>query len=307
MIGSGEMKEYLRIEKPVLGYQYEFDLNHLGPMSECVESHGFAIIKDVLCDSLVELLKQSVFAACGFKHAADMKHGLKSGESKGHLAWIESNSGAWELLKHEPFIRVQRYLTGSNQLTINRSAAIIRMPGFKGTSWHSDWCGFSNKTPQIASDVLNRGPWLSGTWFYLTGSRPEHGGLCVIEDSHHKGWNGPKGFKLAEDKKTLSGLANGLDNYCGYDVPGMVPLFTNPVDLIVFAHRTYHAPFPNQIDEIRLSCGIGFRERSYEIEAPWEMPESGKQLLQNLPECLQGYTHGYTSIEADWRAEEDSK
>ena len=76
-----------------------------------------------------------------------------------------------------------------------RSAAIIRMPGSTPVRWHSDWCGFS---PEVSncSDILNTGLWPSGKWFYLTGSRPEHGGLCVLEDSHVEGWEGPEGLRL---------------------------------------------------------------------------------------------------------------
>ena len=85
------MKEYLQIQKPVLGYPYEFDLNQLGPISECLETHGFAIIKDVLCGKLIDLLKQAVFTACGFTDAADAKSRLKIGESKGYLAWVDES------------------------------------------------------------------------------------------------------------------------------------------------------------------------------------------------------------------------
>ena len=72
--------------------------------------------------------------------------------------------------------------------------------------------------------------------------------------------------------------------------------------MIVFAHRTYHAAcFANRTDEIRLSCAIGFRDRRHSIEVPWEIPEAGKQFLADLPPHLRRYTHGYTSIDIDWR------
>ena len=89
--------------------------------------------------------------------------------------------------------------------------------------------------------------------------------------------------------------------YTDFDVPGVVPLFTNPGDMIVFAHRTYHGAFPNQIDDIRLSCAIGFRSRSHHIDIPWEIPDVGKKFLEDLPPHLHQYTHGYTSIDTAWR------
>ena len=39
---------------------YEFEVDQLDLMSKCLDAHGFAIIKDVLPDSLVESLKQAV-------------------------------------------------------------------------------------------------------------------------------------------------------------------------------------------------------------------------------------------------------
>ena len=36
------------IEKPDPGYRYDFARNELDRMSDCLEAHGFAIIKEVL-------------------------------------------------------------------------------------------------------------------------------------------------------------------------------------------------------------------------------------------------------------------
>ena len=53
------MKEYLQIQKPELDYTYEFETDQLSLVSECLEAHGFAIIKDVLPPDLVDSLKTS--------------------------------------------------------------------------------------------------------------------------------------------------------------------------------------------------------------------------------------------------------
>ena len=289
------MKKYLEIQKPELDYTYEFGVDQLALVSECLEAHGFAIIKDVLPPELVEGLKRAVF------DGTDPKGELKRGESRTRHAWIESGPGAWQVLVHEPFMKIHRHLIGSDALTLHRSAAIIRMPGSQPVAWHTDWCGFSTDTPKNSGDVLNRGLWPSGKWFYLTGSRPEHGGLCVIEDSHVENWEGPEGFKMTADRRSFYKEGEEEKAYVGFDIPGLVPLFTNPGDMIVFAHRTYHGAFPNEIDEIRLSCGVGFRSRDHHIDIPWEIPNEGKQFLADLPPHLHQYTQGYTSIDLAWR------
>lgn len=289
------MKEYLKIQKPELPYPYEFSVDQLPEMSDCLEAHGFAIVKDVLPPEWVAQLKQAVF------DGTDPEGDLEPGQSRTRHAWVESGSGAWELLGYERFMGIHRHLIGTDALTVHRSAAIIRMPGSHPVAWHTDWCGFSTGAPRNSGEVLNRGLWPSGKWFYLTGSRPEHGGLCVIEDSHVEDWAGPEGFALLPDKRSFYKIGGEEKAYTGFDIPGLVPLFTEPGDMIVFAHRTYHGAFPNQTDEIRLSCAIGFRSRDHAIDIPWEIPEAGRQFLSDLPPDFQQYTHGYTSIDMHWR------
>ena len=263
-------------------------------MSKCLDAHGFAIIKEVLPKEIVEQLKQAVY------DGTDPERNLKAGESRTRHAWIESGPGAWDLLNYEPFIDIHRHLLGQEDLTIHRSAAIIRMTGSQPVRWHTDWGGYS-KEIRNSGDVLNRGLWPSGKWFYLTGSRPIHGGLCVIEDSHVANWEGPRGFKMTTDMRSFYPEDQEEHAYDGFDIPGLIPLFANGEDMIVFAHRTYHGAFPNQLPETRLSCAIGFRDRNHSIDIPWEIPETGKRFLENLPDHLKRYTDGYTSIDTDWR------
>ena len=90
------MKEYLEIQKPELGYTYEFGVDQLSLMSECLEAHGFAIIKDVLPPELVSSVKQ------GSLMARIRKGELEPGQSHTRHAWIESGPGAWQLLEYEP-------------------------------------------------------------------------------------------------------------------------------------------------------------------------------------------------------------
>ncbi|MBS11328.1 MAG: hypothetical protein CME19_06980 [Gemmatimonadetes bacterium] len=283
------------ITKPELGYRYEFETSEMDAMSACAEAHGFAILKDVLDEPTVDGLCQAVW------DGTDPDRTLKAGESRTRHAWIESGPRAWSLLENESFMDIHRYLIGTDDLTIHRSAAIIRMPGSSPLQWHSDWCGFDDGPPKNSGDVLNRGMWPSGKWFYITGSRPMHGGLCVIEDSHVEGWEGPEGFNMTADRRSFYPEGEEEYRYTSWDVPGLVPLFTNPGDMIIFAHRTYHWAFGNREEGVRLSCAIGFRDSSHKIDAPWDIPEVGRKFMADLPEHLRGYLDGYTSINMEWR------
>jgi hypothetical protein len=283
------------IEKPDLGYRYEFGTGELNAMLECLDAYGFAIIKGVLSDETVEGLKRAVW------DGTDPDRTLEPGESRTRHAWVESGPSAWSLLENEKFMAIHHHLIGTEELTVHRSAAIIRMPGSAPITWHTDWCGFNDGPPKSSGDVLNAGLWPSGKWFYITGSRPLHGGLCVIEDSHVEGWEGPEGFNLTKDRRSFYPEGEEEKPYNGFDVPGLVPMFTDPGDLIVFAHRTYHWAFGNRMDEVRLSCAIGFRDRNHEIDVPWEIPETGKQFMRDLPEHLHRYIRGYTSIDVGWK------
>ena len=282
------------ITRPDLGYRYEFGTDELDAMSACVEAHGFAIIKGVLDDAVIEGLRQAVW------DGTDPDRTLEPGQSRTRHAWIESGPGAWSLLENARFMQIHRHLIGTDDLTIHRSAAIIRMPGSAPLQWHSDWCGFSDGPPKNSGDVLNTGMWPSGKWFYITGSKPMHGGLCVIEDSHVEGWGGPEGFNLTADRRSFYPEGEDESRYTGYDVPGLVPMFTDPGDMIVFAHRTYHWAFGNKMDDVRLSCAIGFRDSKHRIDVPWEIPEAGRKFMEDLPEHLQPYLDGYTSINMEW-------
>ena len=56
---------------------------------------------------------------------------------------------------------IHRHLIGTDDMTVHRSAAIIRMSGSQPVGWHTDWCGYSDKILN-SGDVLNRGLWPSG-------------------------------------------------------------------------------------------------------------------------------------------------
>ncbi len=283
------------LQKPILNYRYEFDLNELEAAQQCVQAHGFAVVKNMLPAHIVEELKASVLAV------VDPNHELGPNQSRTHTSFIECSPALWKLFAYQPFLRAQQIFCEAQELTINRTAAIIRQPGSAPLLWHSDWRGFSKATPKTASDILNSGPWPSGLWFYLTGSNPQHGGLAVIEDSHIPNWPGPAGFRLTNDQSSFYRDGGDPAGYVGFDVPGMVPLFTEPGDEIVFAARTYHTAFPNQTNQVRLSCGIGLRPRSMRIDAPWPLSPTAKTFIEAQPIHIQPMVENYVGIEPSWR------
>ena len=85
-------------------------------MSACLEAHGYAVIQDVLPESIVTGLRKAVW------DGADPERTLGPGESRTLHAWIESGPGAWSLLEHEPFMEVHRHLIGTDDMTVHRSA-----------------------------------------------------------------------------------------------------------------------------------------------------------------------------------------
>lgn len=283
------------LQKPILNYRYEFDLNELEAAQQCVQAHGFAVVKNMLPANIVEELKASVLAV------VDPNHELGPNQSRTHTSFIEYSPALWKLFAYQPFLRAQQIFCEAQELTINRTAAIIRQPGSAPLLWHSDWRGFSNAAPKTASDILNRGPWPSGLWFYLTGSNPQHGGLAVIEDSHIPNWPGPAGFRLTNDQSSFYRDGGDPAGYVGFDVPGMVPLFTEPGDEIVFAARTYHTAFPNQTNQVRLSCGIGLRPHSMRIDAPWPLSPTAKAFIEAQPIHIQPMVENYVGIDPSWR------
>ncbi len=290
--------DFSQIDKPELGYRYEFALDELDAAQECVHAHGFAIIKKVLPPELLQELQESV------KQVLDPDNALGEGNSFTHPSFIEHSPAMWKLLDHEPYLRAQRTFCQSEDISILRTAAILRNPGSAPLAWHSDFCGFSNGPRKFSGDVLNRGPWPSGLWFYITGSNPEHGGLALIEDSHLTDWTPPEGFQFTPDRRSFHKKGTEPNRYVGFDVPGLVPIFTDPCDQIVFASRTYHAAFPNRTDRVRLSCAIIYRPRDYGIDAPWPLSADAQAFLKAFPRRLQPYVDGYVGIDDDWSGDE---
>ncbi|MDA0840214.1 MAG: phytanoyl-CoA dioxygenase family protein [Planctomycetota bacterium] len=272
--------------KPELPYRYEFQPNELDEIEACNEAHGFALVKGLIDDVTVNALRTAV------KEVLNPKNDLEPRASRTGHAFVENSDALFLLLQNEEFLAISRKVTHSEDLTINRSAAIVRNLGSAIVSWHSDWSG--GKQPERLGQALNHGEWPSGLWFYLNGSCPKRGGLCIMEDSHKLGWTWPKGYTLNAGGTTFT-REGEEEPVAFHEVPGCIPLFTEPNDLIVFAARTYHAAFTNQGPDIRLSVGLNFRPRG-PVCIEWEPTPDAVALIGRAPDHVQPFLHHYTGF-----------
>ena len=281
---------------------YRFSSQQIEAALACVEEHGIAIIEGLLPPSLVETLKDAVHEACD---ACVPEEG--EGSNQYCMQFVEQSPLALELLKHEPYMDYIRRGLNNEDICFHRSACIRRSPGDDGIRWHRDTSPLADdEDSKIANDVLNRPVHQyekRGGWFYLTGSRPEHGGLWVIPGSHRLDYELPDGYEAVAGRKSFKRIGDDEEWSHDLTIPGAIPVITEPGDLIVFTTETLHAAGSNTIEQTRLSCGIGFRPKSAKIEAPWDWPESAHQLAERLPDEMKTFMDGYTSF-VPWTAEE---
>lgn len=287
-------------------YQYAFPCDEVAAARDCLLEHGFAMIRQVLDPAMVEVMKAATNEACDA-----MGRYNEAWASQSCLNFIEASPKAWELARYEPYMRIVRFLRGSDDLCFHRSACIRRKPGEHVVTWHTDASVQKpDGAPQHTGDILNKpkGYLSNSCWFYLTGSRPSHGGLHVIPDSHKDGWQPPAGYSLMNNGKNLHKNGDPDDQpFTGFDMPGMLPLIADPGDMLLFERRTFHGAEANREDHMRLSCAVGFRPRSARIDAPWDWPESAHKMAEQLPDDLRRYLDGYTSIVPDWSPEQQQE
>jgi len=281
-----------------LPYRYEFDPAEAEAIAACNRQHGFAVVRGVLTPGQVEQFRESVW------RVLDPERTLKPGETRVQTDFIEHAPPLWDLLAHEDFLRLNRTILGADDLTVHRSAAILKNAGAGPVVWHTDWHGYGPLPARTPNEILNRGEWPNGMWFYLNGTHPERAGLAVIADSHPIAWTGPEGFAFTPERRSFHRPGTEPKSYDQFDVPGVVPLFTEPGDLIIFDTRTYHAAFPHGGSEARLSCGFIFRPTSPPFRAPWERTESARRFCAALPFQLQPFVREYTGLDPAWKLAE---
>lgn len=267
-------------------FRHVFGHDELDAIQNCLDEHGFAVVRRVISDETVAALKRDI------DRSLNPNNDLKPAETRYAMVFIEQSPTLLALLDNPAFMAVARKVVGSEQIVVNRSAAILKNAGAKAGGWHSDF----DFSPGPVNASMNRGEWPNGLWFYLTGSHPTQGGLAVIDGSHRPDWPGPKGFVLREDRnwfEPAGGKWDGIDPF--RDVPGVVPLVTEPSDLVIFAARTYHAPHAHQGQSPRYSATVVFRPRM-KMNVDWPLSEQAQQFLASLSERHRPYFEDYTSL-----------
>jgi len=276
-------------------YNVYFEKDDIDGALTCLNTHGYCVVRKMITQELVAELKDSI------NENLDPDRDLPPSSNRYNMAFAEVSKPLWKLANHAPYMNYVHKVHQTQDICLHRSAAILRTKGEQMGMWHTDHRGIV-ENPQVPNDVLNRFAMPSGNWFYLNGSHPERSGITVIEDSHLPDWQGPEGFELTPNRTSFRRQGDPSQNgYQKMDVPGCVPVISDPGDLICFAALTYHANMAT--NERRYSCGISFRPKTVKIDAPWELPESAKKMISELPDHFKGYTDGYTSYDGNWKAE----
>ena len=269
-----------------------FDRDQIRPALNCLAERGYCVIREMLSRDIVSTLKDTIDAAL------DPERDLAPASNRYHMTFAEVCLPLLGLAIEDPYRAHLHNVHGTSDLCLHRSAAILRTAGEPMGTWHTDHRGHV-EAPRTANDVLNRFPIPSGSWFYLNGSHPERSGIAVIEGSHVAGWTGPEGFELTPDRSSFHRLGEPEDSaHTGMDVPGCVAVEAEPGDLICFASLTYHTNMATH--ERRYSCGISFRPKAWQVDAPWPLPAGARTMIEALPAELRGLTDGYTSFDGSW-------
>ncbi|MCX5660932.1 MAG: phytanoyl-CoA dioxygenase family protein [Planctomycetota bacterium] len=288
-----------QVKPAELKYRHEFKPGEHEATMDCVNQRGFAVIKGMISRAFVDELVGAI------REALNPDNDLGPGESRVGHAFMERCPTLLKFLDHKPWLDFISHSEGSADLRFHRSAAIIRNPGSPPVAWHSDWSfrsGLHKLPPRSIDDVLNVHEGLGGRWFYLTGTHPMRGGLAVIEGSNKIDWPGPEGFEFGNERRFIYKKGAEPKAHTGWDVPGIVPFFTDPGDMILFASRTYHYAFSNLGDQPRYSCGgPGLRARSKPNFCPWPLPESSKRFIASLPERHRRFAEGYGGFDSTWK------
>jgi hypothetical protein len=287
------------VHKPRLGYRFEFAVDETEAAARCTREHGFAVLRRVLPADRVERLKASV------RETLLGRGPLAEGETRFNTWFVEESPEFLDLLRFEPYTRILRALRGPRP-TIVRTASLAKAVGAPIGNWHTDFSFNKDGPPRNSGDVLNSGEFDS-VWCYLNGTHPDRAGIAVIPDSHTMDWQGPEGFAFTEGRYSFYPRGDKPQAYARMDVPGMLPVITEPGDVIIFNGRTYHGVFPHHGSEIRLTCGLGVRSESTPMNPPWAMPERGRRFLAGLPEELRPWFAGYPSIDENWGASKSAK
>ncbi|MBP1993658.1 phytanoyl-CoA dioxygenase family protein [Paenibacillus eucommiae] len=276
---------------PKLPYTYEFDKEELEAIRACNEQHGFAVVKDLLPQNLVEKLKTEVLQT--LEQACDSRPGTTHFSTN----FVELSPTLFSLLTYEPYMKIVRHLYGNAPISLNRSAAIYKKPGAAVGAWHTDW--EPKIHPYRCNAVLNT-TGASSNWFYLNGTHPERAGIAIIPDSHTEEWVAPEGFDFTANRKSFYRLGTEPKDCLEMDFEGVFSLYTEPGDLIIFAERTYHGVHAHNGNEARLSCALSFRTKGQDFSECWPLPESAQHFISSCSPEVKSLVEEYLGIDTGW-------
>ncbi|MCX5658226.1 MAG: phytanoyl-CoA dioxygenase family protein [Planctomycetota bacterium] len=278
-------------------YRYEFRPDEHDDIVHCAKAHGFAIVKQLLPPTMVDQLKTSVIdnLAPGGK--------LAYAKTNSYQTWfIERSPALRDLIRFRPFMSIAEAVVGDAELTVHRSAAIVRQPGDGGMAWHSDF-QYPPHPPRGASEYLNTTPPESRTgslWFYLTGVNPRDGGIAIIPDSHTIDWQPAPGLQLSPDRRFIHRA--GDDKPClDMNIPGAMAIHAEPGDLIHFNLLTYHGVYNHTGSHLRVSAALNFRRRALSFTAPWPRSTEAQRFIDDTPDDLKPYLRDYLGLDLNWR------
>src|SRR5262245_16399178 len=129
-------------------YRHVFERDELDAIKACHDEHGFAIVKDVLSLREVDELKADIEAY------VNPNRDLPPGQTRFAMVFIEQSPAMLRLLDNKALMSIARKVIGSDELVVNRSAAIVKNPGAKAEGWHTDF-----DTASAPGTSLNSGEW----------------------------------------------------------------------------------------------------------------------------------------------------
>lgn len=282
------------LNRTTLPYPYEFEPQEVAGIVACTHSHGFAVVKGIFSEEMLEGLRADVIKVLRAIANSSLSYYYKD------PCFIEHSPALAQWLTYEPLMRIAQGLHHNEPITLNRAAAIYKKPGAGVQQWHPEWA--MRKHPYKANAVLNDvgGPSL---WCYPAGLRPERGGVVLIPGSHQEDWPGPKGYDFTERKVSFYRRGTEPVPCMETDVPGGFTLCSDPGDLVILAERLYRAVYPHEVTEStedRLLCGMGFRPRSYQFPQIWSATESARRFIEGCPPEIDDIVEGYMGVDTTW-------
>jgi len=273
---------------------YFYCTDHAG-IRHALATQGYCVVRQVIGPDRVRQFKDEI------DRLLDPDRSLPPASSKFHLAFAEESTAMWAMMDDADYMNLRYALIGDRKICLHRSAAILRTAGEPMGGWHSDHCGRVNGPKKHANDFLNVYTFESGAWFYLNGSHPDRSGIAVLEYSNTEDWQPPQGFHLDAERRYIyrDDLGEQDGSYNRMDIPGAVPVVSDPGDMILFAALTYHVNLATH--ERRYTCAAGFRPKSIKLDVPWALPASARRMINRLPARHLPFTEGYTGIDPDWK------